>query len=237
MNASQNADIVPGEAAGLAEYRSPHILALLTLLVGLLTFLALFHTVFWSLPLVTLVLGVFSLWSLARNPEKIGRKAVLFSMALALLFGTWAPARYLARQHWLAGMARTYADAWVELVQQKKLRDAHQQHVITSQRALGGEQLEEFYQKLPPAQTDYVRFFDSEPLKTLSHLTPDARIEFDRYDGYTPEMHSDTVILRYVAKYEQAGQPRELPFRVFMERKLDPRTGDYHWRAERVTAG
>ena len=60
-------------------------------------------------------------------------------MALALLFGTWAPARYLSRQHWLVGIARTYADTWVELVRQKNLQEAHQQHVPASQRALEGE--------------------------------------------------------------------------------------------------
>src|SRR3972149_2495081 len=162
MNASQYDDTVPGETAGLAGYRSPHILALLTLAVGLMSFLALFHTMFWGIPLVTLVLGVFSLWSLARNPEKIGRKAVLFGMALALFFGAWAPARYLLRQHWLVGIARTYADTWVELIRQKNLQEAHQLHVPKSQRASEGDVLDEFYRKLPNAQLDLARFFNTE---------------------------------------------------------------------------
>ena len=48
--------------------------------------------------------------------------------------------------------------------------------------------LDEFYRKLPNAQTDLTRFFNTEPLKTLSNLPGDVRIEFDRYDGYTPEL-------------------------------------------------
>ena len=61
---------MPAEAAQLVEARSPHFLAVLTLVLGLLSFLALFHPSLVIVPLVALAFGVSALWSLAANPEK-----------------------------------------------------------------------------------------------------------------------------------------------------------------------
>ena len=72
-------------------------------------------------------------------------------------------------------------------------------------------------------------FFDSEPLGTLLALSGDVRIEFDRRTDFTTERTSDTVVLRYVAKYEDKGRQRELPFRVVMRAESGPDSGDYSW--------
>ena len=185
MNAIEYDETPAGEAAELGEYRSLQSLAVLTLVLGILSCLALFRTMFWIVPLVTLILGVIALRLLAANPEKIGRKAAIWGMALALLFGAWAPSRYFSRQWWLAGQARTYADAWMELVQQKKLKEAHQLHgrQETSERARGSRWTSTIG-TISTRRPNYDAFFAAEPLKTFSELTGAVQVEFERTEGY-----------------------------------------------------
>jgi hypothetical protein len=237
MSTSDDDDVVPAEAAQLVEARSPHFLAVLTLVLGLLSFLALFHPWLVIVPLLTLAFGISALWSLAANPEKIGRQAVFVGMTLAMFFGTWAPVRTWARQYHLVGIARTYADSWVELVRQQKKREAHQLHMIKIQRVPQGESVEEYYRKMPYVQMELDRFFGTEPLRSLLTLPSDARIEFERQTEFTTERHSDTVALRYVARFEDKGRQRETPFRVFMKRILDNDSGEYVWSVEGVAEG
>ncbi|MHB0956505.1 MAG: hypothetical protein ACYC0X_10135 [Pirellulaceae bacterium] len=228
--------IVPPEAVVLGEYRAPHRLAVLTLLLGLFSFLALLDLTLEIVPLLTLVLGVATLRSLAANPEKIGRKAVLVGMALALFFGTWAPVHHVSREQWLVGLARNYTDAWLELVLQKRKFEAHQLHTGMQGRVPQGESLDEFYAKHPHG-AELNKFFASEPLQTLATLPDNARIEFDRHTEHTTELYFDEIVLRYVAKYELEGEPRELPFRVFIKRTLNHETGDHLWQIEGVAKG
>jgi hypothetical protein len=237
MNAIEHDERPAGEAAELGTYRSLQSLAVLTLVLGVLSCLALFSRLFWIVPLVTLILGVAALRLLAANPEKIGRKAAIWGMALALLFGAWAPSRQLSRQWWLAGQARTYADAWMELVRQKKLREAHQLHGGVGQRVGEGVSLDEYYRKDRYAQLNYDAFFVAEPLKTFSELTGAVQVEFERIEGSESSLGSDSVTVRYRVTYDRDGQQQVLPIRVILKRKLDDRTGDYQWFVESVQNG
>ncbi len=237
MNISDHDDVVPSEVGQLIEARSPHFLAVLTLVLGLLSFVALFHLWFVVVPLLTLAFGVSALRSLAANPEKIGDKAVMFGMVLAMFFGTWASVHYWSRQHYLLGIARNYADDWVELVRQKKKYEAYELHLSKYERAPKEESFEEFIRKEPRAQRNLDAFFGSEALRTILSLSGDVRIEFDRRTDYATTPHSDTVVLRYVATYEDKGRQRELPFLVVMKRDLDRGSGDYCWRVFSVGKG
>ena len=226
-----------GKPPSWREYRSLQSLAVLTLVLGILSCLALFQTMFWIVPLATLILGVTALRLLSADPEKIGRQAAIWGMALALLFGAWAPSRYFSRQWWLAGQARAYADAWMELVQQKKLKEAHQLHGDRDRRADEGVTLDEYYRNDSSAQSNYDAFFAAEPLKTFSELTGAVQVEFERTEGYESSLGSDNVAVRYRVTYDRNGRQRVLPIRVILKRKLAGRTGDHQWFVEAVQEG
>jgi len=179
MNTDAHTDLGLDESEVSHEYRSPQPLAMVTLVLGCLCFLALFRPTLWIFPLVTLVLGFVSLRALASNPEKIGRKAALAGMFLAAFFLTWAATQRYVRESRLVGHARQYADAWLELLKQQKLREAHQLHVPRGKRAEAGSSLEEFYEKQRYAQSDFESFYDKEPLKEIIQFAPRAQFTFD----------------------------------------------------------
>ena len=88
--------ITDPQDAQLAEYRAVAGQAVLGLIFGLLSPVALIDPMLWVVPL----LGVFfSVWALRRinkyAPAMIGRKAALVALALSLLFAAAAPADWL----------------------------------------------------------------------------------------------------------------------------------------------
>ncbi len=134
-----------------------------------------FKPTLWVFPLVTFGVGFASLYALAKNPLKIGRKAALIGLALAFFFLAWGGSHYFSRQQWIVHCARQYADAWLELVRADQLRDAHQLHLPKASRIGEGMTMDDYYAAHPLAQTDFDAFFEKPPLKTLLELGPSAQ--------------------------------------------------------------
>lgn len=234
MNAIEHHDF---PAAEVTEYRSPQPLAVLALVLGLLSFLAVFRPLFWIVPLLALIFGMIGLWLLSGDPGKVGRKAAIWGIALALLFGAWGPSRYLSRQWWLSRQARVYADTWLELIRQEKFREAHQLHGRQAELASEGVTLDEFYRTDKYAQTDYHVFFGSEPLKSLSELAKNAQIVFERTEDYETEVNFDRVTFRYRVTANRDEREYSLPIRLVMRREPILETADSQWFVESVQEG
>ena len=217
------------------EYRSVHPIAVLTIVSSIFVPLALLTEVLWIAPVITVVFGVFALRFLANAPEKIGRKGVLVALALAVFFGSWAPARYFSRQQWLYQKARGYADAWLELVQQQKLYKAHQLHLHWSQRVAEGVSLDDFYSKLPYTDNEFYTFFETTALKAITGLKEhDGTIEFYRAFGYERYSSRDIVELQYLVEFEHENRREKITIYIMMARQLDVASGDRQWRVDRV---
>ena len=218
----------------LVQYRSPQVLSIVTLILGVLCFVALIRPTYWVFPIVTLAIGAASLHSLARHPEKIGRKAALIGLVLAIVSLTWATSRYFSRQQWLCRQARGYADAWIELVKQNQLEDAFQLHLAESERVAPDQSFEDYFSSELLARDEYNTFFDTGPMKKFVEVAPRAAIKFERLDALNQRSHGDELILHYGVEFQEKGRSRELPMRVVMVRQLNAQTGDYHWRVDRI---
>ncbi|MFW6169322.1 MAG: hypothetical protein ACODAD_02450 [Planctomycetota bacterium] len=207
----------------------PQALALITLALGLLSFLACFNTMFWGLPILALVLGPISLFTLARSPDKIGRKAALAGMLLAILFGSSTISRHVSRRLWVSEHARRYANLWLQRIQENKLKEAHQLHLPQAHRAATGGSLDKHYREQQPLQEELEGFYGSAPLKTFIEVAPRAKIEFVGQIGYQPAVSQDDVVLRYVARYQQNGESKELAMDLIMRRKAQFEQGISSW--------
>ncbi len=212
----------------------PQVLAIVTLILGCLSFLAMFSTTFWIFPIVTIALGAGSLISLARNPTKIGRKAALIGLMFAVFFGTCAVSRYFSRQQWLCRHACQNAEIWFQTVKENRLRDAHQLHLHASQRAAEGVSMDDYYQNEEYAQSDYDTFFSDPPMDEFVKVAPQATFEFVQLDGYYPNRYKDDVVVRYVAQYELEGKPRQMEISLVMRRNVHTTTGESGWSVHRV---
>ncbi len=232
MNSTQADEHSALAAAELSAGYSVQGLSVVTLALGLASPLALGRTIFWAIPLVTVVLGIVSLRSLATHPEKCGRTVAVCGILLALFFGTWAPARYITRYNWLTGQAREYADAWVSLLQQRKFREAHQLHGTRGQRAAEGTPLEEFYHNDKQGMRDYAMFFSAAPLESIVASTEPIEARFDQVELVETARKIDQIVLRYSLTIKESGRSREIPLRVIMRRVPDGETNDHQWFVE-----
>ncbi len=214
-------------ASDVLEYRSLSVLAVTVTVLGVFSAVALVSPLLWVVPLLTIVLAVGALRSLAKNPEKIGRRAVVFAIVLAVFFGAWAPSRYFTRQWWLYAEARARADEWLELVCTNELRKAHQLHVRGSRRVAKGKSVDEFYDKTKAAQSDVYAFFDAGALKIIVAQDGIPTFEFVGNVGHLHTALSDTISLRYLVRYEDNMEPKALPIKVVLE--CDMRTGRHDW--------
>ncbi len=72
--------------AQLAQYRSVSRWAVAGLLLGALGPLALVDPLFWSAPILSIIVCLWALWQIKQNaPAMIGRKAALIGLWLAVL--------------------------------------------------------------------------------------------------------------------------------------------------------
>ena len=113
--------------AELAEYRSLAWQAILGLIFGLLSPLAMLATGLWVMPILG---AIFSYWAIRRirkyAPAMVGRKMAWAGMALSLLFATAVPADYLAYRWIIRSEARKFADLWFTYVAQDEPQKVHQ---------------------------------------------------------------------------------------------------------------
>lgn len=113
------------EPATRVSYRALSASAIVTLLLGIASILALYHPAMWCIPAAALLTAVLALWATsATGPDLAGRPAVVWGLALALLFGSWAPAAYYLERRHLQTQAREFHECWLQLILQGERQDA-----------------------------------------------------------------------------------------------------------------
>lgn len=116
------------------------------LLLGAASAAALAHPGLWIVPAVAVAVSLWALRTIAvRKNELIGRRAALLGLALAVLFGAWAPARLVSRQSRLYATAKSQADAWLALIREDKLYEAYELHLKPADRQPADVSLAERY--------------------------------------------------------------------------------------------
>jgi hypothetical protein len=176
FSASQPADQV--------QYRSVSGLAVLALLLGILSVIALAHPGAWIMPLPAIVCSLWALRRIQRQPDELlGRKAALIGLVLALGFGTWAPSRYYCDRWLLNRQAREFIEQWFQFVFQGELEVAHQATLDYYLRQPEGTLLDEFYQNNPEDLTELQTYFSRGLAQDVVDLGAEGRTRFEKSLG------------------------------------------------------
>ena len=105
------------ETEALASYRAPSIVAILALLFGLASPLALVAPLLMVLPLVGAVLALVALGRVAASEgQLVGRGAALWGLALSVVFALASPVRERCTAHWFSQQAQPLAERWLQLL-------------------------------------------------------------------------------------------------------------------------
>jgi hypothetical protein len=219
------------------EYRSVSTLAVVSLVIGLASVLALGFSLFWFVP----VLGVgCSLVALARIRSRTARKAgtgaALIGLSLSLIFGAWAVTQDVVRQRTLAALAEPYATGWLQRICDGNLAEAHQMYMEPSRRRPPGTDLLRYYAENESAEREKTAMFAERPLRELAQHGADGSLTYLGVQKSWRDEGVDFLVLGYLFKYEDDGRPAQFQLNVVMRRFFDPIEGIAVWSMHDVSA-
>jgi hypothetical protein len=208
----QHSELAGRDASDFERYRAVSITSVIALLLGLASALALAHPVLWFLPVAAAGTAVAGLRTIARSDGGLtGRWAALAGLALALLFGSWAPTRLATRQTMIAGHARHAAEAWLGLVRAGHLQQAHQWTLPPVARQRSPELLKPFYSATPDAAKRLEKFFQNQPLAAIVAAGERGKLEFDSTQQISLTSGDNLITLRF--EFVDPADPQQPPLR------------------------
>jgi hypothetical protein len=182
MNTNQSLPSLSSvESEELQKYRSLSILAVVSLLFGLLAVASLAHPAAWIIPGIAILCSSIALVRIASRPDQLtGRSIALAGLTLGIFFLACAPARYFGDRWILERQARSFVESWLADVQGGRLNRAHQATLEVRERQPRGTELDEFYAQDEQARNERDAFFNKEVPMQLTQLGQDLEYEFER---------------------------------------------------------
>ncbi len=223
--------------AEIARYRSVSAAAVASLIVGLLSPLAMLDPLFWILPPLGILLSALALWQVAQNaPAMLGRKAALAGLTLSLLFAAaaptnWAVYRYLIRQE-----ARQYAGYWFEFLAQDQPHKAYQLTVHPEYRKPLDDELWDVFRDDPQWRSKLEDYVSDSLVRTMLHLGTRAHVRYCDSMHHARNKKLDSLSQAYAVTYDDAGEKKTFFVGMKLERVQLP-SGRAAWYLEATNDG
>ncbi len=194
-----NVDVVLGASDQQSvDYRPLSKAALLSLLMGVLSSVAVFHPVLWVVPLLGLAISLGAIWKFTQHgSEFTGRQMAIAGLLLAIVFGTAAPAKWYTSRQLIVRQSQAFADRWIELVRSGELEFASDFKMTPGFRRLAGMTLDGWYKIAPDAKDAHEMFADDNSVIRLSRMGKAGTVQFVKVLAVIRKNHSDVVRLEY----------------------------------------
>jgi hypothetical protein len=212
------------------DYRGVSRTAVVAFLVGLVSPLALVHPLSWAIPWI----GVPVAWQALRRiaaPNSVvsGRPIALIGLFLTVLFGAWAPTKYLVERNLVVRQSQQFADTWLRLVRGGHLQEAHRWMLAPYQRD-APLPTREFYEQNVHLQEDLETEFTSEPANWIASQ-PESTTRFVSAESVTGNEQDQTIVLRYILQSNRSDRD-DVEFFVRVQKSISG--GETHWQLSSV---
>jgi hypothetical protein len=199
--------------ADVAEYRSLSGAAIGGLILGLLSPTALVDPVVWCVPFAGILVNVYALWRIRRNPTELtGRKAALWGLWLSVCFAAAAPADLLCYRYRICQEAKRYTAFWFDLLAEGRPERAFQLLLPPKSRQPLDDRLWEYYRNNPEERYKLEHYVapakegeKPSAVRTLLALGKSAAVQYLDAPIITKDGAVDLVYLRYAVTYDDAG--------------------------------
>jgi hypothetical protein len=199
----------------LPQYRSISSLAILALVLGIASSLALVNPLLLALPLATIALSLFALRQIAANPDIFsGRGMTLAALFLAIFFLVFAPARLWMRFQVIRGHAEELATTFLDLLQHGKLHEAHQLANIKYISPSPDDTMDPTFDPKKLTLADFAKFQDTETIKNIKAIDSKFTYEAEGVEPSKGASDADVLVLRYKITPDPA--TKKPPFRVWI---------------------
>jgi len=215
--------------AELPQYRALSGLAVVGLLLGFLSALAIVHVGLSFIGGAAVLCCLAALVRIASAPSEIsGRGLALAGLVLAILMTTAGLAREVTEQRLADIQSRTVAVQWFEYLKQGQPHKAKElENSGTGRRSLDETLWDEY---LSSATTyEGLETFVAQP-EILALLTLGDRADVRHYQCLKAD--SDSVTQVYAVTYTDDGARKSFLVEVFLKRNVFPQFGTSSWRVE-----
>jgi hypothetical protein len=215
----------------VARYRALSSLALVGLLAGLLSPLAMFSSLLWLVPLAAMVVSGLALRRIAaRRSDLVGRPAALAGLVLGVTFLVAAPVSDMLYRHFLRQQARQFAQIWIDAVRQGDKFKAHHLMIEPGRRLPLESNLAVYYAKKPQWQRMLDEFCKEPAMKLLFALGPKAEIRFYETAAEGRTDIYDVVKQTYAVTYEDAEKQQKTFFiTLVLQRSVNTGSRQANW--------
>lgn len=222
---------LPEEPAEVESYRPMSGWAVMAVVLGLLSPLALFAPFLWILPLGGVLASVAALRAIGSViPPMLGRRGALVGLALSIVFGIAGPVDWACYRWQVRREATRFAMQWFELLRNREPHKAFQLRLAAETRSPLDDSLWQVYYEGSDLRQMLEEFLADKTIRTLMALGDSATIRY--YDTEAQEGERDSDILDQSFAVTYAGQEGPTTFFVGlrMERSR-PRDSDRaFWR-------
>jgi hypothetical protein len=223
----------------VTRYRAISPLAVISLLAGLLSPLALFGLVLWFVPLVAVVLSAIALGQIAnRWPTLVGHRLAMAGLMLGVAMLVAAPVDDQVFHYFLRRQARQFAGTWIEAVRQGEVYKAHQLMVDPRRRLLLEVNLADHYRNYEPSRRQLRETLDQPTVRTLFALGKAANIRFYETATEGHDEGSDLVQQIYAVTYpDEQNQLTTFFIAIQLRRTVDSSIRRASWTVAHVEGG
>jgi hypothetical protein len=220
---------LPAEARQFAEYRVLSGWAVWSLVLGVLSPLALVNAVLWTLPLAGMACAVVALQATGQEGVS-GRRLAWFGLVASIFFFCAATTQFLASDRFRLRKAQHLAELWIDLVQEGRLNEAHQWTLSSELRVERLELLSAFYAENAEQDQKRKEYFRKAGLRELAEWGTSAQVDCISAKRTQADPSNQTFEFDY--HVSQNTQAVRLSLRVIRRRYADIRL--VTWRIELV---
>jgi hypothetical protein len=221
----------------LVKYRTVSVLAVLGLVLGGLSGLALLGPTLWMFPLAGLLLNWRALHGLAlARGAQAGRGIASLGLFLSVMFGVAGPVEFWGSRWLLEQSAAPAAETWISALRHKQPERALQLTLTAMLRQPASADLSRYYLTHKDAHDRLQEYVADPVVKTL--LLLGERAEVRLYDTSPPvvEEHRDLLARVYAVTFDDQGTKTTFFISMTLERMLD-KSQQALWRIINVTGG
>ena len=182
----------------LSNYRPLSGLAVIAVVLGLASALAILSPALWILPLVGLVASVIALRRIAlSDPPMVGRKAALAGLLLSVFWGVSGATTHLSQRWITRSQAQQVAHAWFQYMLQGHTPRAHQLTIDPERRELRLDELDTIYATTPHL-VERLESFMNEPGPTVVlRFDAKADVRYVQTENQFRSRDNDYVLMQF----------------------------------------
>jgi hypothetical protein len=224
------------QASDEIEYRSVDPLAIVALVVGLISPLALGFPILVVVPIVGALVALAAVARIGRDAWRSGRAVALVGLALSSCFLVAPLARYATAEWLLPRQARPVADRFLELLQEGRPEEALLLQFVPDRRPPVDAGLWTYYRNDLEARMQIHNFVQRPGVRMLLALGDKAQIRFYNTNAVLAGKRQGLVEFRYTVTFEgKNGRRQTMLLGLLMERKPVTNGALNPWRVRELS--